>query len=188
MVLVQRVSLWLAAIFGSAGIAFIVIYILTSEPQGYLLFSAVVAAGLSAVALLTGVVFVCLESVWRVLPNLPRIVPPKPKQVAKSALAEQFEERQEVLKERLNIDEPHFCTKAQAPCTSWSFCGSAPGKRTVRFVEAREGEGAYCSYEAEHQDQPLPVVERSSLSNPCLAILSDAERCPKPPPRNAEGH
>ena len=187
MGLVKRVLFWPAAISGGGGIAFIAAFLLASKSNDLFLFSALVAAGFSAASLGVGVIVYWLESIWRILPAMPRIASAKPEPGPEPivALAKQFEERQEVLKERLNIDEQRFCTKANAPCTAWSFCGSVPKTPSAQFVESPEGQETLCSYEAERQS--LPVIEVGQISGPCLAIQPEPENRGKPPLVKAGG-
>ena len=65
--------------------------------------------------------------------------------VAPSGLDEtSIDARQQVLDQRLDIDEPRLCTQAKKPCTMWSLCGS----------EAATGAGAA---------QPIVLLRRSEM-------------------------
>ena len=182
MVHVQKATLWLAAIFACIGTACIAVYLTIRKPEGYLLLGAAIAAAFSAVSLFVGVIFVCIESARHKRLAVQRVVP-SPEPVSNSAVAEQIKQRQQVLGERLNIDEPRFCSQAKAPCTAWSFCGSVPDtaiEKTATHIEERESQNSVSSQTTVHNIQPLPVILRKAKPASCLALTSVAENVDAP--------
>ena len=162
MIRIQKTTLCLAVLFACTGTMCISVYLFIRRPEDYLLLGAAVSAVFSAVSLLVGIICVCFVNTRRKRQMSTHIIRSHTEWGVDAALSENFRQRRKVLDERLNIDEPHFCTHAQAPCTSWSFCGSERGKAAARG------------------SQRLPIILRSGHSGACLALPSDHQSLKSP--------
>ncbi len=152
---IQQATLWLAALCATVGTACIVAFLVQQRPDAYLLFDAAIAATASVAALIASVAMVCVESMRREAPSARRVNPPPPDPIV-PAESTQFRERQDVLAERLDIDELRFCTQAKLPCTCWSFCGGDASAGTVQVqLHGRAGPAPLVA---------MPVVPRSGIS------------------------
>jgi len=114
MIAPHRLSLWLAALIACIGMACIALFVLTRRPGDDLLYVAVIAAMLSLTSAIVGVFLVCREADGRKRQGLSQFATPQPGPIAESDLSEQIKLRQDVLSERLNFDEPRFCSQARA--------------------------------------------------------------------------
>src|SRR6266581_2985498 len=140
---IQQATLWLAALCATVGTACIVAFLVQQRPDAYLLFDAASVATVS------------VESMRREAPSARRVNPPPPDPIV-PAESTQFRERQDVLAERLDIDELRFCTQAKLPCTCWSFCGGDASAGTVQVqLHGRAGPAPLVA---------MPVVPRSGIS------------------------
>lgn len=157
MIHLQKTTLWLAALFAMTGTACVMLFLLQQTTDGQLLFKAALAALLSSVSLGLGV-FLIASPISRPARDYSGATR------ARSQL-EQFTHRQQIIGQRLNIDPPHFCTLAKAPCTSWSFCGSAP--ETPSTAGREPG--------ASGPSPSMPIVQRNPPALSCLALSPDAE-------------
>ena len=126
MTRIRKTMLWMATLCAAIGVAFIVAFLQSRQPHGDLLVDATLAASLAAAALFASVVFVCLDSLRRPQTRAPSLNPPTVGRAAAAPVPVHalLQERQDVLQERLHVDEARVCSQAQAPCTCWSFCGS----------------------------------------------------------------
>lgn len=186
MVPFQRVTIWLAAAFAIAGTISIAAYLLLWKPAGYLLPGAALAALCSVVSLLAGVISVSMEPVSRRRSGASRTSSAAAEAITDSALSAQFQQRREVLSERLNIDEPQFCSQAQATCTAWSFCGTAPDARAlVTSPTTPEAQGGAAPQESPSTATPSRVLHRTGKPAACLALGPGAEAVSKPSPGRA---
>lgn len=173
MIHFQKTTLWLAALSALVGLGCIGAFLFNRQIEGDLLFGASMAAVFGTASLVVGLLLICTWPLKREL--LPRrLVTPMPAEFeANTALAEQYEYRQQVLGERFNIDEPHFCTLAKAPCTAWSFCGPAPDKQTDACHLATDADHAALLQSASLNPQSLPLIRRNHVAQSCLALAAD---------------
>jgi hypothetical protein len=138
----QQAALGLAGLCAALGIAFVVVFLHRRWPDAHLLFGAAVSATASVAALVGSAVFTLIEWLQRRAPASPRVSvrrSDRSEPVGDASL--QWQMRQSVVAERLNIDEPRLCTQAQAPCTCWSLCGGeSPGHFAI--VQSADGSSA----------------------------------------------
>lgn len=175
MIHFQKTTLWLAALSALVGLGCIGAFLFNRQIEGDLLFGASMAAVFGTASLVVGLLLICT---WPLKPErLPRrLVAPMPAEFgAKANLAEQYEYRQEVLGERFNIDEPHFCTQAKAPCTAWSFCGSDPDMHNDAGKLALETDNAATPQSSLLNPQSLPLIRRDRPAQSCLALAADTD-------------
>lgn len=173
MIHFQKTTLWLAALSALVGLGCIGAFLFDRQIEGDLLFGASMAAVFGTASLVVGLLLICT---WPLKPErLPRrLVTPMPAEFeANAALAEQYEYRQEVLGERFNIDEPHFCTQAKAPCTAWSFCGSGPDMQTDDCHLAEGADNAATAQSSVLNPLSLPLIRRDRPAPSCLALAAD---------------
>jgi len=160
----KRTTLWGSALFACAGVILILAFLLGREPDDMLLSGATFAALLSSALLLLVVSLIGIGSAKRAGRRPSSALAPS---ALDPFLSEQFAQRQDVLSGRLAIDDPHFCTHAQAPCRTWSFCGALPPGNS-----AAAGENAVHSMPREDSAAGagnMPIIERSSVNGACLA-------------------
>ena len=189
MVLLHRTSLWLATLMACVGMSCIAIFLLNRSHDAELLSSAASAAMFSTMLVLVSVIFTGFASGRRARRNSARWVFPPLGPVTAPLLTDQQQQRQEALSERLHIDEPRFCTQAQAPCTAWSFCGSTPPERPMTFVKNPEEPGLASPPEMLHENSLLPIIQRSGVPlTSCLGLSSKAKSGDKLPGSCQDGN
>jgi len=181
----QRMAIWLSMFFVFAGVVCLAAFLLIRKQEDYFLIGAGLAAVCGLATLLTVVVSLCVGSGWR-----PRVFPavlPRPgtEETIAPSLSEHFQQRRKMLEERSNIDERRFCTKAQAPCTSWSFCGSTQEISPLSLAENCDVQDALRLQEGQANTEGLPIIRRSGgAPTSCLAIVPvvkmSGQELPKP--------
>lgn len=178
MIRLQRALLLLAVFFALAGTACVGFFFLSRKPEENLLAMAIGAAIFGVLSLLIGIFGI--DSMKRIRTSRRIIVPSPSGEFPDASLPEQLRQRWAVLGERLNIDEPHYCTLAKAPCTSWSFCGAAPQSQSAELLkDGARGSG--------YEYQSLPIVHRSGPRISCLALQhGNAAAGGKPSEKTAE--
>ena len=167
----QRMAIWLSMFFVLAGVVCLAAFLLIRKQDDYFLVGAGLAAVCSLATLLTVVVSLCVGSGWR-----PRVFPAVLPQSGREetivpSLSEHFQQRRKMLEERSNIDERRFCAQAQAPCTSWSFCGSTQEISPLSLAENCDVQDALRLQEEQANTEGLPIIRRSGgVPTSCLAL------------------
>ena len=178
MIRLQKMTLWLAALFALAGIACVMAFLLQQKTDGDLLHQATMATFFSTASLLLGVTFICARSSRQLRTS--RLVigaAELASRVSYVSVLEQFRYRHALLGERLKIDEPRLCTQTMKPCTAWSFCGSVPDESAAATNGNEDGLVADVAQKPVAATQPLKIIRRTG-GKPvsCLGEAPDVDR------------
>lgn len=168
MASVQKVLRRVLTLFGLFGITFVVILLILSEKgYSYLLKAAEYALGIGVIALLLEV----LAGLLGVKQRFSRILLPTD---GSGNLVDEYgpewaeiNHRRELLKKRLQIDEPRRCSKNDMPCTCWSFCGGDPdlvlSAKVAEFTPLKFVQMS--GDKAEVKTNQLPSIDRDNITD-----------------------
>lgn len=159
----QNVAYGLSALGAAVGIAFVAMFLRKHTPDAHLLFGATVAATASMAALMAGVILAVLEAMRRDAPAAPYCGRQTGRgAVDRDAAAQWLPHREVPSAKRLSIDEPRFCTQAQAACTCWSSCGGQSAEQLT--VSATADVPSYAC------PAVLPIVHRHGIKDCPLTL------------------